>query len=169
MRRIASVFVCFPELTGGAAAARLDTATLNNYFRHSVILVEKHGGIINQFLWDDKGLILKAAWGMFLPTPHDELNAARFAMEITELFGARAGVASGMAFCGLVGADEVRLGRVMFGAESVTLSARLMMKAQPSSVLCSERVRDATWRFIHYEGQDEPLLQHGNPSPEGSR
>lgn len=159
MRRIASVFVCFPELTGGAAAARLDTATLNNYFRHSVILVEKHGGIINQFLWDDKGLILKAAWGMFLPTPHDELNAARFAMEITELFGARAGVASGMAFCGLVGADEVRLGRVMFGAESVTLSARLMMKAQPSSVLCSERVRDATWRFIHYEGQDEPLLQ----------
>ena len=55
-------------------------------------------------------------------------------------------------------AEGMRLGMVMFGAESVTLAARLMMKARLGSALVSADVRAATERHIRYEGEGEPHL-----------
>jgi hypothetical protein len=52
---------------------------------------------------------------------------------------------------GLVGAEGMRLGMVMFGAESVTLAARLMMKAKFGTALVSADVKAATERHIAYE------------------
>ena len=70
-------------------------------------------------------------------------------------------MAAGCAFTGLVGAEGMRLGMVMFGAESVTLAARLMMKARLGSALVSADVRAATQRHIRYEGEGEPELAGG--------
>ena len=121
--------------------------------------VERSGGVVNQYLWDDKGVIMKACWGMLRPTRDDRRQATLCALQLVEkLSGTQVGVACGEAFCGLVGAEGMRLGMVMFGAESVTLAARLMMKARQGSVLVSAEVRGATELHIAFEGDDEPEL-----------
>jgi class 3 adenylate cyclase len=101
---------------------------------------------VNQYLWDDKGVILKAAWGMLRPTRDDKKHAALCALRLVEALGdgVRVGVANGVAFTGLVGAEGMRLGMVMFGAESVTLAARLMMAARRGTALVSANVRAST-------------------------
>jgi len=156
LRTIASLFARVPVPVDDD----VDLDAHNNAFKTCHECVEALGGVVNQYLWDDKGVVLKAAWGLLCPTRDDKMNAAVCAMRLVERLGpqAQVGVASGWAFTGLVGAEGTRLGMVMFGAESVTLAARLMMKAKPGSALTSENVKAATERSIAYEGEDEPDL-----------
>ena len=159
LRNIASLFACVPvpldDITG-----EIDLKAHNEAFAACHECVESLGGVVNQYLWDDKGVILKAAWGMLRPTRDDKKHAALCALQLVKALGdkCRVGVAAGWAFTGLVGAEGMRLGMVMFGAESVTLAARLMMKANFGSALVSAEVKAATERHIVYEGEGEPDL-----------
>lgn len=143
------------------ARGEIDLDAHNRAFAACHECVESLGGVVNQYLWDDKGVVMKAAWGLLRPTRDDKKHAALCALQLVEALGSqiRVGVASGMAFTGLVGAEGMRLGMVMFGAESVTLAARLMMKANHGSALVSAHVMEATRKHIAYEGEDEPPLK----------
>lgn len=159
LRNIASLFACVPVPLDDVTGV-IDLEAHNEAFAACHECVESLGGVVNQYLWDDKGVILKAAWGMLRPTRDDKKHAALCALQLVEALGdkTRVGVASGWAFTGLVGAEGMRLGMVMFGAESVTLAARLMMKATFGSALVSAEVKAATDRHIVYEGEGEPDL-----------
>ena len=139
----------------------IDLEAHNRAFAACHECIESLGGVVNQYLWDDKGIVMKAAWGLLRPTRDDKKHAALCALQLVEALGShiRVGVASGMAFTGLVGAEGMRLGMVMFGAESVTLAARLMMKATHGSALVSAHVKETTRKHIVYEGEDEPPLK----------
>ena len=98
----------------------------------------------------------------------DEARAVSSAKEVLAALSlqgleARAGVASGNAFCGLVG-NAARAEYAVIGS-SVNLAARLMCHAPPSSVLVSGTVRDrALSRFdfessgsVRAKGYEDPI------------
>lgn len=136
MRQVSVLFGCLtgvdgedPEAIGVAHAA----------FRGLQAAVYRRGGGINQFLLDDKGLTLVAAWGLPGTTHEDDarraLGTALEASTSMRQLGLelRAGVATGRAYSGTRG-NERRREYAMVG-DTVNLAARLMM-ASDGPVLC---------------------------------
>jgi hypothetical protein len=99
LRNIASLFACVPVPLDDVTGV-IDLEAHNNAFAACHECVESLGGVVNQYLWDDKGVILKAAWGMLRPTRDDKKHAALCALQLVEALGdkMRVGVASGWAF-----------------------------------------------------------------------
>ena len=127
------------------------------------------GGQIRQFIHDDKGTVCIGTIGLRGSTTEDNAAAAVVAAQsiITQLqsvgVNARIGIASGKAFCGLVG-SSVRHEYAVMGP-SVNLSSRLMSAAAAGSILCDQRTRDADRRHkflamsaIVAKGYDDPVL-----------
>ena len=81
------------------------------------------------------------------------MSAAKEILAALSLQGleARAGVASGNAFCGLVG-NAARAEYAVIGS-SVNLAARLMCHAPPSSVLVAGTIRDRALNRFDFEGK----------------
>lgn len=101
--------------------------------------VQYYEGTIRQFIIDDKGSVLIAAFGL-PPLSHedDPCRAVQAAMmlqkRVQELsISTNIGVTTGKAFCGAVGSEE-RREYAMVG-DIVNLSARLMSKAD-GAILC---------------------------------
>lgn len=94
-------------------------------------VLKTHGGALRQFLVDDKGSVAIAVFGLpSMSHADDAARAVAFAAETIDaletrgLPGARAGVATGDAFCGAVG-PETRCEYAVYG-ECVNVAARLM-------------------------------------------
>jgi class 3 adenylate cyclase/tetratricopeptide (TPR) repeat protein len=134
LRRITVVFINLPDLAHGVTpdqAQRVMQALQRALYRYE--------GSIDKLSVDDKGTILVAALGL-PPLAHED-DPARGVQAALAMHGAVAalderaavGVATGRAFCGVVG-DRWRREYTMLGA-AVNLAARLM-QATPDGILC---------------------------------
>ncbi|KAH9261183.1 hypothetical protein BASA81_000887 [Batrachochytrium salamandrivorans] len=116
---------------------------LHEYFVHIQTVAMDYEGSVNKFLMDDKGSTVIAVFG--LPPISHENDATRgvlAALAITaklQEVGANpsVGVATGVAFCGVVGHPGGRREYTVLG-DIVNLSARLMQRAgeKQEGVLC---------------------------------
>ena len=106
--------------------------------------LQRFGGSLRQYVVDDKGCVIIAAFG--LPGSSHEDNCSRAvetAVFIRNMFKeigveCRQGVAEGRVYCGLVGTAD-RCEYAMMGC-SVNLAARLMGKCQPGEILVNDTV-----------------------------
>ncbi len=134
LRRITVIFLNLPDLTHAAPleqAQRIMAALQTALYRFE--------GSINKLSVDDKGVTLVAALGL-PPLAHEDdaaraVSAALAMQAALAGLGQRAavGIATGRAFCGVVGSDR-RREYTMIG-DVVNLAARLM-QAAPGTVLC---------------------------------
>jgi class 3 adenylate cyclase/tetratricopeptide (TPR) repeat protein len=142
--------------------------------------VQFYEGTIRQFIIDDKGSVLIAAFGL-PPLSHedDPCRAVQAAMmlqkRVADLsISTNVGVTTGKAFCGAVGSEE-RREYAMVG-DIVNLSARLMSKAD-GGILCDRdtflasksRINFKTLTPITVKGKIAPIdifapLQRGDSS-----
>lgn len=116
--------------------------------------VQYYEGTIRQFIIDDKGSVLIAAFGL-PPLSHedDPCRAVQAAMmlqkRVAELsISTNIGVTTGKAFCGAVGSEE-RREYAMVG-DIVNLSARLMSKAE-GAILCDRDTYLASKSRINFK------------------
>ena len=116
--------------------------------------VQFYEGTIRQFIIDDKGSVLIAAFGL-PPLSHedDPCRAVQAAMmlqkRVSELsISTNIGVTTGKAFCGAVGSEE-RREYAMVG-DIVNLSARLMSKAE-GAILCDRDTYMASKNRINFK------------------
>jgi class 3 adenylate cyclase/predicted ATPase len=149
LRRVTVLFVNFPGLT---PATPLERA-------HAVMLelqacLSRYEGTINKLSLDDKGASLVAAFGL-PPLSHDDdpERAVRSALAIRErLVPMRVrhstGVATGLAFCGIIG-NATRREYTMIG-DVVNLAARLM-QAAGGDILCDMATADASRARVEFE------------------
>jgi class 3 adenylate cyclase/Cdc6-like AAA superfamily ATPase len=117
----------------------MGASSLKRFYESMINCLEDCGGMLRQFLIDDKGCVLIGLWGV--PTANHPNNCC-MAMRCSVLMKIKAkelneivsiGVTTGSVYCGIVGstkrADYVAIGH------SVNLSARLMCKANGSIYL----------------------------------
>jgi class 3 adenylate cyclase len=117
-------------------------------------------GSVNKFLVDDKGMVLLACFGLpplnhFTDDPlRAVLAATRFCDTLREenLVG-RAGIATGMCWCGVVG-NETRREYTVLG-DVVNLSARLMGRAGQNCVLVDEATQSACGSILEIKSLGE--------------
>jgi class 3 adenylate cyclase len=110
--------------------------------------LDRYSGSLRQYLVDDKGCVIIAAFG--LPGSAHEDNCVRAIESSTAIRDmllsfkilCRIGIAQGSVFCGLVGSLE-RCEYAMMGS-SVNLAARLMGKGEGGNILVNHTVHDAT-------------------------
>ena len=143
-------------------------------------VLKTHGGALRQFLVDDKGSVAIAVFGLpSMSHADDARRAVAFAAETIDaleargLPGARAGVATGDAFCGAVG-PETRCEYAVYG-ECVNVAARLMTSrgaffeprvfpdsrpARTRRVLVCEATRDACGDAVAFD-EGTPLKLKG--------
>ncbi|MDP6454820.1 MAG: adenylate/guanylate cyclase domain-containing protein [SAR202 cluster bacterium] len=138
LRRVTVVFINLPTLDYSAEdiLQRLQSTTVA-----MMEAIHRYGGAVNQFLEDDKGTTLLAAWGLPAGTHEDDpTRALRAALEIQSRLSdldveAKIGVATGRVFCGNRG-NELRREYAMFGS-TMNLASRLMQAAS-DAILCDE-------------------------------
>ena len=128
----------------------------------------ENGGQIRQFIHDDKGTVCIGTIGLRGSTTEDNsaaaVETARSIISQLQAVGLNAsiGIASGKAFCGLVG-SSVRHEYAVMGP-SVNLSARLMGAAAAGTILCDEKTKESDRRHkyvsksaISAKGYDAPV------------
>ncbi len=126
--------------------------------------VYQFDGTVNQFLMDDKGLVLVAAWGLPSCTYEDDaVRAVRAATTILQAvqdlgLSARVGVSTGRAFCGVKG-NQARAEYGLLGA-SVNRAARLMTRSN-GEVLCCAMTEQAARSRIQFDRLDDAQLKGG--------
>jgi len=152
LAELRQVTVLFVKLTGLAYQkdVQLDFQSINQVLHYMQGVIFRYEGMVRQFLVDDKGTVLIAAFGV-PPFSHedDAVRGVRTALDIhsnlkdvMHLKNA-IGITTGRAFCGSVGSNK-RQEYAMVG-DIVNLSARLMYAAEKEHVglLCDETTMDA--------------------------
>ena len=155
LRKITVIFVALPGQMSEVGLAR--TQELVTRLQRLVYRVE---GSVNKVSADDKGRSLVAVLGM-PPLAHedDPRRGVVLALDMRDLlleFGSSCaiGVATGRAFCGVIG-SELRREYTMMG-DIVNLAARLMV-ASGGNVLCDAATREGA--KDHFDFQDLPKLK----------
>jgi class 3 adenylate cyclase len=143
-------------------------AELQRCFEIMSTTLTENGGQIRQFIHDDKGTVCIGTIGLRGSTTEDNsaaaVETARSIISQLQAVGLNAsiGIASGKAFCGLVG-SSVRHEYAVMGP-SVNLSARLMGAAAAGTILCDEKTKESDRRHkyvsksaISAKGYDAPV------------
>lgn len=155
MRSVTTLFMSLDALTPYLNSA--DADTVQQAFLVIVEAVHNTGGILRQFVLDDKGCVAICAWGLPCAAHgevSDAVRALRCAFQMIEGYrhldtssegfpispGPKIGIAAGEAYVGLIG-SQMRCEYAMVGP-SVNLSARLMGKADQWKVLVEEQVHN---------------------------
>jgi class 3 adenylate cyclase len=111
-----------------------ELGSLHQFFFSMQECLADSGGYLRQFLFDDKGCVLIALWGV--PTATFANNCSR-ALRCAVMMSRQAkqfgcllsiGISTGSVYCGTVGLSGVRQDYVAIG-KSVNLAARLMCRA----------------------------------------
>ncbi|NTV63012.1 MAG: adenylate/guanylate cyclase domain-containing protein, partial [Oscillochloris sp.] len=138
-------------------------ARLQSYIAQVAQIVEQYDGDLNKIDMGDKGSKLVVIFGAPIAHENDAERAMRCALALRELriehvelrssevgsdeppnppfslphspFSIRIGIASGLVYCGLVGAEQRREYTVM--GDTVNLAARLMQAAAPGEVIAA--------------------------------
>ncbi|GMH55946.1 hypothetical protein TrLO_g15810 [Triparma laevis f. longispina] len=113
--------------------------------------LQKYGGMMRQFLMDDKGMV---AILVFTGKESNATYACRCAIDVrTEMkkqsIECSLGIASGRVFCGPVGCPYRC--EYAFVGDSVNLSARLMCKANTYAIITDRSTADSASRSIHFK------------------
>ncbi|MEI6777302.1 MAG: adenylate/guanylate cyclase domain-containing protein [Chloroflexales bacterium] len=115
---------------------------LQAYFVQVARIVQQYDGDVNKIDMGDKGSKLVVVFGAPIGHENDAERAMRCALGLRELkvehdertaFSIRIGIASGLVYCGLVGAEIRREYTVM--GDTVNLAARLMQTAVPDEII----------------------------------
>lgn len=142
-RPVTVAFVSFPQRTDEAD----DVTRMQAYVSAAVGVIDRYGGHLNQVDTGDKGNMLMLCFGTPVAHEDDEERAVRCCLELLGLPGGRfrAGVTTGLVFCGVIGSDHRRYYTVV--GLTVNLAARLLQAAQPGQVLIDaptfRRVQDS--------------------------
>ena len=138
-------------------------------------IINANGGMLRQFMQDDKGAVIIWSFGLtkqaFLDSPRRSMDTARGVIDVLKKQGLtpRVGVTSGSAYCGLVGSDY-RCEYAILGP-SVNLAARLMCACEKmnTNLLCNDalceqmlQMHDASYMFTSrgkhtVKGYDNPV------------
>ena len=165
-RNVTVLFVGFPDFDASQGEILLKLQPTAHHIQH---VLRRYEGAIYQFLMDDKGLALIAAFGL-PPRAHedDALRGVYAAVEIEtglKPLGIRTsiGVATGSSFCGIYGSPVRRqytaLGRPM------NIAARLMQAAD-GGVLCDLSTTSRAGRHHKFTFQQlDPLQVKGSSAP----
>jgi class 3 adenylate cyclase/tetratricopeptide (TPR) repeat protein len=130
-------------------------------------ILQRYEGSLNQVVVDDKGLTLIAVFGL-PPLAHedDPARAARAALAVQAALGelgvrCAIGLATGRAFCGVVGSDVRREYDVI--GEVMNLAARLM-QAAPDTILCDAATHRAAQSRLRFQDLP-PISVKGKTAP----
>ncbi len=119
-------------------------ARLQAYIVQVARIVQQYDGDINKIDMGDKGSKLVVVFGAPIGHENDAERAMRCALALRDLsvehdertaFSIRIGIASGLVYCGLVGAEMRREYTVM--GDTVNLAARLMQAAVPGEIIAA--------------------------------
>ena len=147
------------------SSSSVDVDRLNLAFgvlRESVATLD---GLVDTLLCDDKGFVFKAVFGLTGEAEDVEIRGTLCALRALDALSsrgvvARAGVASGPAFCGPVyGGSGHYVAFTMLGREGVTLGARLMCSASEGRILCSPSVRSKVRRDVLFMDAEDMAEQ----------
>ncbi|MBN1890204.1 MAG: AAA family ATPase [Thermoflexales bacterium] len=170
------VTVVFLNLTGIDFEAPDALQQMQTVMHHLQTILYHYEGSVNQFIVDDKGTTLLAAFGL-PPLTHedDPLRGVQAAIEMQAELGrlglrSAIGITSGRVFCGRRGSER-RREYAMIG-DNVNLSARLMVAA-PDSILCDEatyhtacsRLGFETLPHMTVKGKKDPIAVYRPLSP----
>ncbi|HEY2957909.1 MAG TPA: AAA family ATPase [Actinomycetota bacterium] len=137
-RTVTMAFVGLPDLADDPAAVE----ELQRYVAAALRTIARWDGHLRQLDVGDKGTVMVLAFGAPVrPEDHEE-RAVRCCLELLALPGGpfRAGVTTGVVWCGEVGCDSRREYAIV--GHSVNLAARLMEAAAPAQLL----IDHATWQ-----------------------
>jgi len=136
--------------------------------------LHKHGGILRQILCDDKGTVAICVFGLSgyqsKPTcaPVAILSALETLQELKQQYGydACAGIASGPAYCGVIG-NHQRAEFVVLG-DTVNTAARIMAFADKEGhgVVCNEAARKSSLNTDRLEFRGSERIAMKNKSSE---
>eukprot|EP00039_Didymoeca_costata_P010268 m.137830 g.137830 ORF g.137830 m.137830 type:complete len:1191 (+) comp14763_c0_seq1:324-3896(+) len=148
MLPISVVFVCIEGINLGVESQD-DVSNVKQLGQRLMLRVQETiyhwEGSVNKLMVDDKGLLVVCAFGL-PPMHHGDdpwraVCAARDIIKAVQSVEATAttkvGVSTGRAFCGIVGHAKLRREYTVMGSV-VNLCARLMMAAEPNTVMISE-------------------------------
>jgi class 3 adenylate cyclase/predicted ATPase len=157
LRRVSVMFALFPGLTSSTPLERAQMAT-----RSLQTVLYRYEGTINKLSVDDKGTALLAAFGL-PPLAHED-DAARAAAAGLEIYNrmqevnikTSIGIATGRAFCGIIGA-ATRREYTMIG-DVVNVGARLMLAAA-GGIFCCPATEIAAHNRVLFESLPEIELK----------
>lgn len=166
-RGVTVLFVGFEELDFDRDPAAL--ARLQAYLADVSRIVRRYDGDLSKVDFGDKGSKLLVVFGAPMAHENDTERAMHCALALRALPGAppRIGIASGLVFCGMVGAEQRREYTVM--GDTVNLAARLMQVAPSGSiVVASGAHRRVAERFaweplpaLPVKGRSRPVTVYG--------
>lgn len=171
MRRVSVIFLSIagldPYESGakgrkpGARAGGRTAQVLMQLFQRTVYALE---GSVNKFLVDDKGVLLLIAFGLppLIHLSDDPVRAVLCGTRLCDILldeglEGRVGVATGNCWCGVVGGATRREYTVL--GDVVNLSARLMGKAAPNSVLVDAATQEMAAGVLEFQEEGELSLK----------
>lgn len=119
-------------------------STLHSVVREMQSIVRRYDGSINQLVYDDKGLVAVAAFGIQNAAHEDDsVRAVKAGSDIHNVITntgnhCQAGIATGQVFVGLRGSNQRK--EIALIGHPVNLAARLMMEAE--GVFCDNTTHD---------------------------
>jgi class 3 adenylate cyclase/predicted ATPase len=159
MRRITAIFINLIDFDHAApeALGRLQSITAA-----ALKIFAEYEGFLEGGVVDDKGVVLNGVFGA-PPLAHEDdpiraLRAARDLRDALSRAGYRTGIgiATGRAFCGVVGNDIRR--EYTFVGDAANLANRLMAAA-PDMILCDEATREAASARLSFEALPKLTLK----------
>lgn len=171
IRSITTMFIKVDSYSQGEFNHRV--MDLQTFFVVICEVMTEYGGMLRQFLIDDKGCVVIILWGVQSHCyPNDCFLALQAAVEMNKRLKSlnhkiSVGISYGTAFCGIVGTHQRREYVAM--GKHVNLAARLMCKAKgkifiSDAVFC--KITDSDMRrlyrthvmeMMHFKGFDAPI------------
>lgn len=163
------VTTMFLKLDSYSPERSVDLTNLQPFFHMAQEAIFLSGGVLRQFLVDDKGCVLIALWGVpsasYSNNANRALVCATTIFEKSQLLGeiTSIGITTGQCFCGTIG-SILRRDYVAIG-DSVNMAARLMSKAHGRILIDESTYSSLPISIREKLSEGEPLMLKGRSTP----